>query len=90
MSTAAHMAAMMQAVKASGAIVRLEPTAFERLAGKAEDPLVVVRHGDGMFGERWEYLMGYKGLAFYAKSKTRLNLPGRAEVIEAKSLWMPA
>lgn len=81
-------AVIMEAVKASGAIVRLEPPAFERLVGDIPEPLVVRRHATFM-GERWEYLVGHKGLVFYAKSKTPVLLPGRAEIIDAKTIWIP-
>ena len=86
-AAAAH-AAMMQAIKAWGAIVRLEPLDFERLVGRMDAPLVVTCRRS-FFGVRYEYLTGYKGLMFYAKSKEPVRLPGSAETIEAKALWVP-
>ncbi|MBI3981937.1 MAG: hypothetical protein HY337_03440 [Gemmatimonadetes bacterium] len=88
MTVAAAGAAIANAIKASGVIVRLEPETFQQLVGRMEDPLIV-RSKSTFFGERFHYLTGYKGLAFYTKTKTALMLPGRAEVIEAKSISMP-
>jgi len=88
MSATAAAAAAAHAIKASGAIVRLDPPTFERLVGGMESPLIV-RSKSTFLGERFHYLTGYKGLAFYAKSKTPLMLPGRAEVIEARSISIP-
>ena len=87
-SAAAHQAAIAQAIKASGAIVRLEPPDFQRLVSRAEQPLVVVARSR-FFGERWEYLFGHRGLVFYTKSKEPFSLSGRVEIIEAKSIWVP-
>ena len=86
-AAAAH-AAVMQAIKASGAIVRLAPVDFERLVNKVESPLVVTGR-QRFFGVRYEYLVGYKGLVFYTKSREPVRLPGRAETIEARSIWIP-
>lgn len=85
---AAAATAMAQAVKASGAIVRVDPPTFERLAARAEHPLIVTAHSR-FFGERYEYLTGYQGFVFYTKSKVPLRLPGRAEVVEARKIWVP-
>lgn len=81
--------AAAEAIKASGAIVRVEPIQFERLVSRIEDPLVVRAHGT-FLGERWEYLTGYKGLVFYTKAKAPLQLPGRAEIVAAKSISIPS
>jgi hypothetical protein len=85
-----NAAAIVQAIGASGAIVRLEPSAFERLVGRIDDALVVRSQGSSMLrGERYSYLMGYRGLVFYSESRTPLALPGRTEILEAKSIWVP-
>ena len=86
--SAAAYAAMVQAIKASGVIVRLAPADFERLTGKMDSPLIVTCRRS-FFGVRYQYLVGYKGLAFYTKSKEPIRLPGRAETIEAKTIWIP-
>ena len=84
---AAHVA-IMQAIKASGAIVRLAPPDFERLLGTAESPLVV-HSRTSFFGVRYEYLFGHRGLVFYTKSREPIRLPGRAETVEARAIWIP-
>lgn len=57
---AAHAAAIAQAIKASGVVVRVDPVAFMRILNRVQEP-------------RPEPLL----------------LPGRAEVVEAKSIWVP-
>ncbi len=85
---AAAAAAIAQAIKASGVLVRLEPNEFVKLLRKIPDALVVVTVG-GFFSTKYEYLCGYKGLAFYTKASEELSLPAAVEVIAAKSMWMP-
>ena len=76
MSTAAVAvhAAIAEAAKASGAIVRIQPDEFRTLLQKAPEPLVVVREG-GVFSTKYEYLMGYKGLVFFTSSKEQTRAP---------------
>ncbi len=81
-------AAIAQAIKASGVLVRLDPEEFLKILGRIPDPLLVVATG-GMFTKNYQYLMGYKGLAFYTKSAGPLQLPATAEVIAAKGIWIP-
>jgi len=82
-------AAMAEAIKASGAIVRVEPAVFLRLLGQTKQPLVVVARGGVLKWKNFQYLTSYKGLIFYAKSSASLNLPGDCEVIHAQGMWMP-
>jgi hypothetical protein len=86
---AAAAAAIAQAIKASGVLVRLDPAEFMKIVGRLQDPLVVVATG-GLFTKNYQYLVGYKGLAFYTKSAESLQLPVTAEVIAAKSIWTPS
>lgn len=88
MTGGAAAAAIAQAIKASGAIVRIEPEDFARLIERQDEPLVVHAKRGG-FGAKYQYLTNYKGLFFFAKSPTPLYLPGRVEVITAKSIWVP-
>jgi len=81
-------AAIAQAIKASGAIVKAEPNDFLILVGRSKNPLVVVAEG-GVFRKNYQYLSSYKGLAFFAKSSTPLNLPGDAEVVQCEKIWIP-
>ena len=84
----AAAAAVAQATKASGVIVELEPEEFQRLLYLADHPLGVAATG-GVFKESFQYLFSHKGLAFYTKSEDRLHLPGGAEVVTAKKIWVP-
>jgi hypothetical protein len=85
---AAAAAAIAQAIKASGIVVRVKPDEFLKLVRRAENPLIVIATG-GIFKRHFRYLMGYKGLAFHTKSAEPLILPADAELIEADRLWMP-
>jgi hypothetical protein len=87
-ASAAAYAAMVQAVKASGVIVRVEPDAFLKILGKNHDALVVVT-GSSFWSKGYQYLTSYKGLAFYSKSPVELQLPSGVEVVWAKSIWVP-
>ena len=86
--TAAYTA-MVQAVKASGAIVRLEPQAFMTILNKIEKPLVVTAPG-GFLSKGFSYLTSYKGLCLYTKSPSQLILPSSTELIAAKQIWIPS
>lgn len=78
-----------QAIKASGAIVRVEPDEFLKLLARSADPLVVTAPG-GFLSSGQEYLFSYKGLVFFTNSPEPLSLPESAEVIAAQRIWMPA
>ncbi len=84
----AAAAAIAQAIKASGVIVRIEPGEFAKLMNRARDPLIVVAEG-GLFSKNYQYLMSYKGIAFFTKSGTPLSLPGGAELVTAGRIWSP-
>ena len=88
-SAAVAHAALVQAVKASGAIIRVESDAFMTILYKIEQPLVVMSIG-GLFKKDFRYLTSYKGLIFYTKSSSELILPGRTELITAKDIWIPS
>jgi hypothetical protein len=85
---AAHAAALANAIKASGTVVRLEPAEWIRVLKRTDNPLIVIARG-GMFRRKYQYLTSYRGLAFFTSSEQPLVLPGRAELINAKSLWAP-
>jgi hypothetical protein len=87
-AAAAGAAARAKAIKASGAIVRVEPEEFLKLLGQNAHGLVVHTFG-GFFSARHKYLMGYQGLAFYAKAHEPLPLPSTCQVVEAKRFWIP-
>jgi hypothetical protein len=85
---AAAAAVIAEAIKASGAIVRMEPGDFLQIVERSPEPLVVTAEG-GFFSKKYEYLTGYRGLAFYAKSADPLPLPEYAEVVMANKIWIP-
>jgi hypothetical protein len=87
-ASAAAGAAIASAIKASGVILRVKPAEFSKLLNRATDPLIVVAEG-GMFSTNYQYLMSYKGLTFFTKSSTPLQLPSGAELVTADSMWMP-
>ena len=86
-AAAAH-AATAKAIKASGAIVSIEPSEFRSILRKVEKPLVVTATG-GFMSRSYQYLTGYKGFVFFAKSRTPLELPRDAELITARKIWAP-
>jgi len=85
---AAALAAIAQATKASGAIVDMEPDDFLKILSTCERPLLVVSKG-GFLDRSFRYLFGHKGLVFHTKSKSELMLPGRIEIVAARSVWIP-
>jgi hypothetical protein len=87
-SAAAAAAAIARAIKASGTIVRVEPTDFLSILARTSKPLIVISKG-GFLSKHLQYLTSYKGLAFFTKSSTPLQLPGDIEVIDAKRIWIP-
>jgi hypothetical protein len=84
----AAAAGIIQAIKASGVIVRIEPGEFAKLTSRAIDPLIVVAEG-GLFSKNYQYLMSYKGIAFFTKSATPLTLPVGTELVTAGRIWVP-
>lgn len=88
MAAGAAAAAIANAIKASGVLVRVEPPDFLRLLGLAQEPLIVVAEG-GLFRTNYQYLMSFKGLAFFTKSDTPLSLPEGAQLVNATSIWIP-
>jgi hypothetical protein len=85
---AAAGAAIANAIKASGVLVRLEPEEFAKILARAKEPLVVITEG-GFFTSKFQYLTSYKGLAFFSKSKSALQLPAGTEVVPARKINIP-
>jgi hypothetical protein len=85
----AAAAAIANAIKASGSIVRVEPQTFADILRKVERPLIVYAQG-GRFSGRHQYLTSYKGLTFFTKSSEQIDLPRGVEVIVAKKIWLPS
>lgn len=85
---AATAAAIASAIKASGAIVHLEPQEFRKIIEKSYDAVVVTAEG-GFFSTKYMYLICYKGLFFYTKSDRPLAFPQDIEIVTAKKIWIP-
>lgn len=85
---AAAAAAIANAIKASGVLVRLEPEEFSKILARVKDPLVVIAEG-GVFSTNYQYLLSYRGLAFFTKSKVSLMLPAGTEVVTARGINIP-
>jgi len=86
---AAAAAAIANAIKASGAIVSVEPSDFEIILARMERPLVVSAEG-GFFSTKYQYLTSYKGLIFHTKTLQPLTLSSRVELIPSKKIWIPS
>jgi len=87
-AAAASAAMMINNASTGGLIVRVESHDFLRLVHQQKEPLVVVAEM-GIFSRHFHYLTTYKGLGFVTKSSERLALPATAEVVHAKSMWLP-
>jgi hypothetical protein len=85
----AAAAAIAQAIKASGAIVKVEPMDFMAILEQSENPLVVYCESR-FFSTSYQYLVGHKGLVFYTKSRMPLMLPDKIEIVVAKKIWIPS
>ena len=85
----AAAAAIANAIKASGSIVRVEPNTFADILRKVERPLIVYAQG-GLFSGKHHYLTTYKGLTFFTKSGEQIDLPRGVEIIVANKIWMPS
>jgi hypothetical protein len=85
---AAAAAALANATKASGAIVKMEPKEFQRIVGKADEPLIVRAQG-GWRTKHYRYITSYKGLFFFTKSPVELTFSSRSELIFANKIWIP-
>jgi hypothetical protein len=88
MHGAAAHTAMVNALRASGVIVRVRPEDFLAIIRRVEEPLVVAAQS-GVFKKSYQYLTSYKGLAFVAQSPTPLMLPRHVETVLAEKFWVP-
>jgi hypothetical protein len=88
-TAAAAAAAIADAIKASGAIVRVEAADFETILNRVDNPLVVYAEST-FLSTKYHYLTAYKGLIFYTKTASPLMLRPSAEVIRARKIWIPS
>jgi hypothetical protein len=87
-SAAAVAAAIANAIKASGVIVRVSPEDFENILNKSEKPLVICSTG-GFISKNYQYMTSYKGFAFFTKCPAPLMFSPKVETIAAKKIWIP-
>jgi hypothetical protein len=85
---AAVAIAIANALKASGVVVRVEPEDFLKILGKIEQPLVLQATG-GIFSTRYQYLVSYKGFAFFTKTRTPIQLSFGTETVLVNKIWIP-
>ncbi len=85
---AAAAAAVIQAIRASGVIVRVDEREFRAILERQEAPVVVTAPA-GFLGRKRAWMTPYRGLAFHCVTGGEIPLPGTAEVIAAKKLWVP-
>jgi hypothetical protein len=81
-------AAIANAIKASGVVVRVDSVNFQAILRKVEKPLIIYAEG-GVFSTNYQYLISYKGFAFFTKSPAPLLLPSGVEIITTKKIWIP-
>jgi hypothetical protein len=86
---AAAAAAIANAIKASGAIVKVDPNDFRKIMAKMDAPLVVRAEG-GFLSRKYRYLTAYKGLIFYTISPSELPFGSGVEMILAEKIWIPS
>lgn len=82
------IAAVANAVKASGAIIRLKPEEFAKVLSRAIEPVIVIAPG-GISKKKTQYLLSWKGFVFHCVSSEQMNFPSGAEIIAAKKIWIP-
>jgi hypothetical protein len=84
----AAAAAIANAIKASGAIIRLKEEDFIKIISRSEKPLIIFSRG-GFMKKDFDYLTAYKGFIFYVRTKGEMNLPGDCEIVSAEQIWIP-
>ncbi|HVF86871.1 MAG TPA: hypothetical protein VM866_04745 [Pyrinomonadaceae bacterium] len=87
-AAAGAAAAIANAIKASGVVVRVNSIDFQTILRKSEKPLVIYAEG-GFFSTYYQYLTSYKGFAFVTKAGEPIMLPVGVEIIKAGKIWLP-
>jgi hypothetical protein len=80
--------AIAEAIKASGAVVRVSPENFTMILSKNEKPLVVISERKFIVTS-YQYMTSYRDFIFYTKTKLPIPLTSNVEVIKAKTIWIP-
>ncbi len=85
---AAAAAAIANAIKASGIFIKVSQQDFESIVNRNDKPLVITATG-GIFSTNYQYLTSYKGFSFYTKTSVPLIFSPKAEIVNAKKIWIP-
>jgi hypothetical protein len=85
---AAAAAAIANAIKASGVLIKVDSVNFQTILRRIERPLVIYSEG-GVFKTNYQYMVNYKGFAFFTKASAPLLLPSGVEIIAAGKIWVP-
>jgi hypothetical protein len=80
--------AIANAVKASGAIIKLEPDEFSKILSKTTDPLIVVSP-TGFKKRKTRYLFSWKGFVFFCETKKQVIFPKGTKTILSNKIWVP-
>ncbi len=86
---AAAQAAIQEAIKASGAIVKIAPNEFSSLISRMDDGIVIEKGDKGFLNRGYKYSTSYKGFIFYCKSGNQITIPSRLEKVKADRIWVP-
>ena len=71
-----------------GIVISVETDEFMRLMKQAGNALII--HQQPSWWQTYNrYLMSYRGMAFYTRSKEELSISKYAEVIAAKNFYVP-
>ena len=84
-TSAANAAA--RALKASGAIIKLESGEFAKILLRTTDPLIVISP-TGFKKRKTKYLLSWRGFVFYCETKEQMNLRSCAETILDDNIWI--
>jgi len=76
------------ALRMSGAFIRIDVQDFQNILHKAEG-LLVIESKTGIFSNTFLYLTSYKGFICYCKTKEQLGVPGSHEKIYASQVSLP-
>jgi hypothetical protein len=79
---------VMNAIKACGTVITVGPLEFCRILSQTDNPLIVFSKG-GLLSKHYKYLTSYRGLAFYCKTPTPLEIPADAELSAANMISIP-
>ncbi len=90
-AAAAAAIAIANAIKASGAIVEVDPEVFTTMLAREREgrPLVIMAQS-GFIRTRYRYLTACRGFIFSTESAAPLMLPGHADLITARKIWTPS